>query len=151
MEDQPKSRPQELRERTKKFAIRTVRLFRSLPKTDEERVLGKQVLRSGTSVGANYRAVCRARSRAEFLSKIGVVLEEADETEFWLELLVDVGIIESGKMKDLLTEAGELIRIFSAPQQTSRKRRAKQSPNRSITQSPNGPVTQSLDRQIAQL
>jgi four helix bundle protein len=150
MNEQVKSRPQELRERTKEFAIRVVRLFRALPKTDEARVLGKQVLRSGTSVAANYRAVCRARSRAEFLSKIGVVLEEADETEFWLELLVDVGIVESQKMKSLLTEAGELIRIFSASQQTSRKRRAKQSPNRSIAQSPIGPITQSPDHPITQ-
>jgi four helix bundle protein len=76
------SQAEQLRERTKQFAIRVVRLFRSLPKTDEAKVIGKQVLRSGTSVAANYRAVCRARSKAEFVARIGVVVEEADETVF---------------------------------------------------------------------
>ncbi len=79
------SRPEELRERTKRFAIAVVRLFRSLPRTDEARVIGRQLLRSATSVAANYRAVCRARSKAEFIAKVGVVVEEADETVFWLE------------------------------------------------------------------
>src|SRR5437763_8914926 len=83
------SRPEQLRERTKQFALRIVKLFRSLPKTDEARVLGRQVLRSGTSVAANYRAICRARSKAEFVAKIGTVVEEADETvsgwNFWLK------------------------------------------------------------------
>ena len=74
----------ELRLRTKQFAIRIVRLFQSLPTTDEARTLGKQLLRSGTSVAANYRAVCRARSKAEFLAKLGIVVEEIDETVFWL-------------------------------------------------------------------
>jgi four helix bundle protein len=73
---------EQLRERTKEFAIRVVRLFRSLPKTEEARIIGKQVLRSSTSVAANYRAVCRARSKAEFVAKIGTVVEEADETVF---------------------------------------------------------------------
>ena len=76
---------EELKKRCKQFAIRIVKLFRSLLRTDEARVMGKQVLRSGTSVAANYRAVCRARSKAEFIAKIGVVVEEADETVFWLE------------------------------------------------------------------
>jgi four helix bundle protein len=82
----------ELKDRTKQFAVRIVKLFRSLPRTDEARIIGKQVLRSGTSVAANYRAVCRARSKAEFIAKVGVVVEEADETVFWLELLVETGI-----------------------------------------------------------
>ena len=73
-----------LKNRTKQFAVRIVRLFRALPKNDEARIIGKQVLRSGTSIAANYRAVCRARSNAEFISKIGTVVEEADETVFWL-------------------------------------------------------------------
>lgn len=72
----------QLRERTKRFALRIVGLFRALPKTEEARIIGRQVLRSGTSVGANYRAACRSRSRAEFLAKLGVVVEEADETVF---------------------------------------------------------------------
>jgi four helix bundle protein len=79
--------PDNLRDRTKAFAIRIVRLFRALPHSREAQVIGNQLLRSGTSVGANYRAACRARSRQEFISRLGVVVEEADETIFWLELL----------------------------------------------------------------
>ena len=92
---------EELKNRTKKFAIRIVKLFRSLPKTEEARVIGKQVLRSGTSVAANYRAVCRARSKAEFVAKIGGVVEEADETVFWLELLIETGILEAKLLNSL--------------------------------------------------
>ena len=76
-----------LQERTRNFALRIIKLFRSLPKTDDARILGKQLLRSGTSIGANYRAAGRARFRAEFVAKLGIVLEEADETAFWLELM----------------------------------------------------------------
>lgn len=74
------SQPEELRQRTKQFALRVIRLFRSLPKSDEARILGRQLLRSATSVAANYRALCRARSKAEFIAKMGVVIKEADET-----------------------------------------------------------------------
>jgi four helix bundle protein len=115
------SQAQELKERTKQFAIRVVRLFRSLPKTEEARIVGKQALRSGTSVAANYRAVCRARSKAEFVAKIGVVVEEADETVFWLELLVETGIVAQARMDGLLTEANELLAIFAASQRTSKE------------------------------
>jgi len=97
-----------------------VKLFRQLPKTDEARVLGKQVLRAGTSVAANYRAVCRARSKAEFISKIGVVVEEADETVFWLELLVECGVVSTSRMENLLVEANELLAISAASQRTAR-------------------------------
>ncbi len=83
---------EELKRRTKAFAIRIVKLYRSLPKSEEARIMGRQILRAGTSVAANYRAVCRARSKAEFISKIGVVVEEADETVFWLEMLVETNI-----------------------------------------------------------
>jgi four helix bundle protein len=114
------SRPEELRDRTKQFAIRIVKLFRALPKTEEARVLGKQVLRSGTSVAANYRAVCRSRSRADFISKLAVVTEEADETVFWLEMLVDTGIVRKAKLEKLLMEANELIRIFGSSLHTAR-------------------------------
>ncbi len=100
---------EELKGRTKQFAIRIIKLFRSLPKTDEARIIGKQVLRSGTSVAANYRAVCRARSKAEFIAKIGVVVEEADETVFWLELLIEAKIVEQSRMSNLLIEANELL------------------------------------------
>jgi len=109
-----------LKDRTKQFAIRIVKLFRALPKNDEARVIGKQVLRSGTSVAANYRAVCRARSGAEFIAKIGVVVEEADETVFWLELLVETEIISLQKMESLINEANELLAIFAASQTTAK-------------------------------
>ena len=116
------SQPEELRERTKPFAIRIVKMFRSLPKTDEGRVLGKQVLRSGTSVAANYRAVCRSRSRADFISKLAVVTEEVDETAFWLELLVETGVVPKTRMEKLLIEANELTRIFGSSVHTARPR-----------------------------
>jgi four helix bundle protein len=95
-------------------------LFRSLPKTEEARVIGKQVLRSGTSVAANYRAVCRSRSKAEFIAKVGVVVEEADETVFWLELLGGAGIVEQKRLEELLLEANELLAIFAASQRTAK-------------------------------
>jgi len=114
------TQPEQLRGRTKQFAIRIVRLFKRLPKTDEARILGKQALRSGTAVAANYRAVCRARSRAEFIARLGVVVEEADETVFWLELLVDTGVVEKARMQDLLREANELLAIFAASQLTAK-------------------------------
>ena len=113
-------RAKELQERTRRFALRVIRLFRELPRTEEARVLGRQLLRSATSVAANYRAACRARSQAEFAAKIGVVVEEADETVFWLELLVEAGIVPEPKMGGLLTEANELLAIFSASQRTSK-------------------------------
>ncbi|HEV3277097.1 MAG TPA: four helix bundle protein [Terriglobia bacterium] len=117
----PESHPwEELRSRTKQFAIRVVKLYRALPRTREAQVLGTQVLRSGTSVAANYRAVCRARSKAEFVSKMGVVVEEADETVFWLELLVETEIVTGDRMKKLLGEANELLAIFAASQRTAK-------------------------------
>jgi four helix bundle protein len=103
------SSPEELRQRTKQFALRVIRLFRALPKTEEARVLGKQVLRSGTAVAANYRSACRARSRADFISKIGITVEEADETAFWLELLIDAGIVRRGRLEKLQAEANESV------------------------------------------
>jgi four helix bundle protein len=116
------SQSAELRERTKQFSIRIVKLFRALPRTEEARVLGKQVLRSGTSVAANYRAVCRSRSRADFISKLAVVTEEADETVFWLELLVETGIVREVQLEKLLTEANELIRIFGSSLHTAKSK-----------------------------
>jgi len=113
---------EQLRQRAKRFAIRIVRLFRSLPKTDEARIIGKQVLRAGTSVAANYRAVGRARSKAEFVAKMGVVVEEADETVFWLELLVDTGIVRKEQVGELLAEANELLAIFAASHGTAKAR-----------------------------
>jgi four helix bundle protein len=89
-----------------------VRLFRALPRNEESRVLGKQLLRSGTSIAANYRGACRSRSRAEFIAKLGVVLEEADETCFWLELLLEAGVVPPNRLAALVKEADELTAIF---------------------------------------
>lgn len=111
----------ELKQRTKLFAIRIVKLFRSLPHTPDVQTLGKQVLRSGTSVAANYRAVCRARSKAEFISKMGIVLEEADETVFWLELPNETDVLRPERTMDLLKEANELLAIFGASLRTSKQ------------------------------
>lgn len=111
----------ELKQRTKDFAIRVVKLYRSLPHTPDVQTLGKQVLRSGTSVAANYRAVCRARSKADFISKLGVVLEEADETVFWLELLIETGVLSADRTNDLLSEANELLAVFGASLRTSKQ------------------------------
>ena len=109
-----------LKDRTKKFALRIVRLYRSLPRTEEAHIFGKQILRSGTSVGANYRAACRSRSRAEFIAKLGIVLEEADETIFWLELIAEAGIKPLDKLQDLPQEADELTSIFVASLRTAK-------------------------------
>ncbi|PYV31553.1 MAG: four helix bundle protein [Acidobacteria bacterium] len=111
---------EELKKRTKAFAIRVVNLFRRLPRTEEARTIGRQLLRSGTSVAANYRAVCRSRSKAEFVAKIGIVVEEIDETIFWIELMADTEIFKKARLKDLLTEANELLAIFAASQRTAR-------------------------------
>ena len=117
-----KEKTEELLKRTKSFALRIIRLFRSLPRTPEVQIIGKQLLRSGTSVGANYRSACRGRSRAEFASKIGVVLEEADETVYWLELLVDTGSVKKERLDGLLKEACELVAIFTAARYTMRNK-----------------------------
>src|SRR6059058_1070396 len=106
--------PQELKERTKRFALRVMRLVDALPKSAKGRALASQLARSGTSVAANYHASCRARSRAEFISKIGVVEEEADETALWLELIIEDKILPEKKTVSLLVEAKELVAIMAA-------------------------------------
>ena len=104
----------DLKPRTKEFALRVIRMYSKLPKGDTvAQVLGRQVLRSGTSVGANYREASRARSKAEFISKIGNCLKEIDETEYWLELIVDSGCVPAGRMAELLDETRQLIAIFT--------------------------------------
>jgi four helix bundle protein len=112
-----------LKLRTKQFAIRIVGVVRSLPRTREGDVIGKQLLRCGTAVAANYRAVCRPRSKAEFISKIGIVVEEADETVFWLELLTDTAVVPAEKLSLLLTEANELLAICAASLRTAKDNR----------------------------
>jgi four helix bundle protein len=114
------SQPEQLRDRTKSFALRVIRLYRSLPYKTDTQVLGKQLLRCGTSVAANYRAVCRARSKAEFIAKMGVVVEEAGEAILWLELMTESGIVSAAKTEALLKEANELTAIFAASQRTAR-------------------------------
>jgi four helix bundle protein len=101
-----------LQERTKSFALRVIRVFATLPKTTEAQILGKQVLRSGTSIGANYREAYRGRSKAEFVSKCGDSLREIEETGYWLELLVDAGIVSAPKLAPLREELRELTAIF---------------------------------------
>jgi len=112
--------PDMLRERTKRLALRTIRLCRTLPRNQESSIIIRQLLRASTSVGANYRAVCRARSTADFVSKLGIVLEEADETLFWIEPLVDSGIAPPDRVAPLLAEANELVSIFVASLRTSK-------------------------------
>jgi len=112
-----------LKKQTKEIALRSIRLFRALPKTDEARVIGRQLLRSATSVAANYRAVCRARSKAEFIAKMGTVVEEIDETTFWLEMLVDADVMTEERPRSLLAEANELLAIFAASQRTAKAQR----------------------------
>ena len=106
--------PRDLPRRTKTFALRVIRMYSNLPKSDTvAQVLGKQVLRAATSVGANYREASRSRSKPEFTSKIGDSLKEIAETEYWLELLVDSGCVSAPKMADLLDETRQLIAIFT--------------------------------------
>jgi len=106
------TRRQDLDARTKAFALRIIRLYSTLPKMTEAQVIGKQVLRSGASVGAHYREARRAKSDADFISKIEGALQELDETAYWLELLGESGIVEAERLKPLLDETEELIAIF---------------------------------------
>lgn len=105
-------RNQDLQNRTKNFALRVIRMFAALPKRTEAQILGKQVLRSGTSIGANYREAHRGRSKPEFIAKCGDCLREAEETGYWLELLVEAGVLSADKIGPLRQETTELIAIF---------------------------------------
>ena len=104
----------ELRTRTKEFALRIIRLYSGFPKQTEAQVIGRQMIRSGTSVGANYREAYRARSKAEFISKVGECLKEIEETGYWLELLVDSAIVSEERVASLTNECSELTAIFVA-------------------------------------
>jgi four helix bundle protein len=123
LEDLMPTQQEERRDRTKAFAVRIVRLYKSLPHSGDAQVLGKQLLRCGTSVAANYRAACRSRFRAEWIAKIGVVVEEADESVFWLEMLSDCQIVPLPKLELLLKEAHELSALFTASRRTARSNR----------------------------
>ena len=111
----------DLKKRTKQFALRTIRMVESLPRTVGAEVLGRQVLRSATSVAANYRSACRAKSRADFISKMGTVEEEADESGLWFELLGESEIVAPERVADLLNEASELTAIAVASIRTARE------------------------------
>lgn len=114
----------DLRERTKDFALRVIRMYSALPRTAEAQVLGRQVLRSGTSVGANYREAFRGRSRAEFIAKCGDCLREVEETNYWLELLAEAGVVDAHKLAELRQEPDELTAIFVSILKSSKRARA---------------------------
>jgi four helix bundle protein len=112
--------PEQLKARTKRFALEVIALVGTLPRTLVGEIIARQIVRSGTSTGANYRAACRARSRAEFVAKLGVAEEEADETLYWLELLLEARLGESSATQRLIAEAAELVAILSASRKTAR-------------------------------
>jgi four helix bundle protein len=112
-------RTADLKARRKQFALRIMKLVDALPRTIQGRAIPNQIIRSATSVAANYGAACRARSRAEFIAKLGVVEEEADETAFWLELIIDSALLANARIDPLLTEAGELVAIMAASRKSA--------------------------------
>jgi four helix bundle protein len=107
--------------RTKAFALDVVRAVEELPRGRTSDVIGKQLLRAGTSVGANYRAACRARSRREFIAKMGIVEEEADESQFWLELIIERGMLEASRVAPVRSEAAQIVAIAVASIRTARR------------------------------
>jgi four helix bundle protein len=111
--------PEELKDRTKQFALRVLKLVAALPKTIEGRAIANQLVRCGISVAANYRATCRARSKAEFIAKIGIVLEEADEALLWLELISEANLLPAKRVDPLLAEANELVAIMVASRRSA--------------------------------
>jgi four helix bundle protein len=111
---------EDLKGRTKKFGLQVIKLVESLPGTQTARTIGNQLLRSGMSVGANYRAACRGKSKADFIAKAGISLEEADECLYWMEMLQEANIVPAEKIKDLFKEADELVAIFTASIKTAR-------------------------------
>ena len=109
---------EEMKDRTKQFSLRVIRLVNALPKTVEGRAISGQLIRSGMSVGANYRAACRSRSKIEFLSKLGTVEEEADESAYWMELIIESCMLNKDKVESLLREANEITAIVAASKKT---------------------------------
>lgn len=124
---------QDLKQRTKKFALDVIALVKGLPRNQTCDVIGRQLLRSGTSVAANYRSTCRAKSPADFISKLGNVEEEADESCFWMEMLVESGSAKPDHIKALATEADELVAIMVASINTARKSSSRVSAAQSVT------------------
>ncbi len=115
--------PDELKIRTKQFGLRVIRLVESLPNTKTAAVIGNQLLRSATSVGANYRAACKGRSKAEFIAKLGIVEEEADESAYWLEMLIEAKILKPDLLTQLHAEAEELTAIMAKSRQTAKQKK----------------------------
>jgi four helix bundle protein len=115
-------REYELRDRTKQFALRIIKLYGALPKTTDGQVIGKQILRSGTSIAANYREACRARSDSELISKLTIVEQELDETALWMELLVESGIVPESRMIEIKSECEELLKMTVASIRTLKTR-----------------------------
>ena len=115
--------PDELKVRTKQFGLRVIRLVENLPKTRAATTIGNQLLRCATSVGANYRAACRGRSKAEFIAKLGIVEEEADESAYWLEMLVEAHILRQDLVAQLHADAEELTAIMAKSRQTAKQRK----------------------------
>ncbi|WP_162428713.1 four helix bundle protein [Pontibacter pudoricolor] len=113
---------EDFKKRTKSFALRVIKLFRALPNTPDAHILGKQLLRAATSVAANYRAACRSRSKAEFSAKIGVVLEEADEAQFWLEMLEESEIVAANRLIEIKKEVAELTAILTTVRKNAAKK-----------------------------
>jgi four helix bundle protein len=118
----------ELKSRTFDFGLRVIRLVRALPKTTEARAVGGQLVRSGTAVGANYRATCKSRSKAEFIAKIGVVEEEVDESAYWLEIIMAAKMLKESRVQPLLQEAKELERIVGQSRVTALRHREPKRP-----------------------
>jgi four helix bundle protein len=121
---------QEMIKRTKQFALRVMKLVEALPRNVQGRTIASQPMRSGTSVAANYRAACRARSKPEFIAKLGTVEEEADESGFWLELIIESGLLIEKNVRPLLIEAGELVAITASSKKTASSRPRSQIANR---------------------
>lgn len=107
-----------LKNRTKVFVLEAIKFYQSLPKTEEAKIIGRQFMRSSSSVGANYRAACRSRSKAEFYSKLSIVVEEADETAFWLEILIEAKITDNKDANKLLSEINEILAIMAKARKT---------------------------------
>jgi four helix bundle protein len=114
---------EDMKLRTKKFALRVMKLADSLPRSPSGRTLAGQIVRSGTSVAANYRAAGKGRSKAEFIAKLGIAEEEADETQFWLELIIESGIVPSTRLEPLLQEARELTAIIAASRKSAAQKK----------------------------
>jgi four helix bundle protein len=113
--------PEEMKARTRAFALRIIKLAESLPKTPTANTIRNQMLRCGPSVGANYRAACRAKSKPDFISKMGIVEEEADETMYWIELLIDAGLVKRARVAELLGEADEILSITVSSIKTAKE------------------------------